>query len=164
MRLLRDAAPPCLLHAPTVPARPFIISRVLEAVSVARPTLWLWFVPFVNLVQQTEDALAANCAGLVPVMLCAWPQSRKRAPAWCCFPPRKGVARAIDRKTGYNSNADDDTRTLAEFVARASVQGLSIGLVVDEAHIGLDKTTEFGKFAHWLNADFLIMATATPKG
>jgi hypothetical protein len=34
---------------------------------------------------------------------------------------------------------------------------------VDEAHIGLDKTTEFGKFAHWLNADFLIMATATPK-
>jgi hypothetical protein len=75
----------------------------------------------------------------------------------------QGVARARDRNAGYNADGDDDTRTLAEFVTRARAQGLSIGLVVDEAHIGLDKTTEFGKFAHWLEADFFIMATATPK-
>jgi type III restriction enzyme len=160
--LLRDAAPPCLLRAPTGSGKTFIISRVLEAVSAARPTLWLWFVPFVNLVQQTEDALAANCAGLIPVML-ARGRNQDARPGMVLLSTAQGVARAIDRKTGYNSNADDDTRTLAEFVARARVQGLSIGLVVDEAHIGLDKTTEFGKFANWLNADFLIMATATPK-
>src|SRR3989338_5907129 len=64
--LLRDAAPPCLLRAPTGSGKTFIISRVLESVSVARPTLWLWFVPFVNLVQQTDDAPAAHCAGLNP--------------------------------------------------------------------------------------------------
>jgi len=160
--LLRDAAPPCLLRAPTGSGKTFIISRVLEAVSAARPTLWLWFVPFVNLVQQTEDALAANCAGLIPVMLSRG-RNQDARPCMVLLSTAQGVARAIDRKTGYNSNADDDTRTLAEFVARAKAQGLSIGLVVDEAHIGLDKTTEFGKFAHWLNADFLIMATATPK-
>lgn len=160
--LLRDAAPPCLLHAPTGSGKTFIISRVLESVSAARPTLWLWFVPFVNLVQQTEDALAANCAGLIPVML-ARGRNQDARPGMVLLSTAQGVARAIDRKSGYNSNADDDTRTLAEFVARARVQGLSIGLVVDEAHIGLDKTTEFGKFANWLNADFLIMATATPK-
>jgi superfamily II DNA or RNA helicase len=160
--LLRDAAPPCLLRAPTGSGKTFIISRVLEAVSASRPTLWLWFVPFVNLVQQTEDALAANCAGLIPVML-ARGRNQDARPGMVLLSTAQGVARAIDRKTGYNSNADDDTRTLAEFVARAKVQGLSIGLVVDEAHIGLDKTTEFGKFANWLNADFLIMATATPK-
>lgn len=67
--LLRDAAPPCLLRAPTGSGKTFIISHVLEEVSAQRPTLWLWFVPFVNLVQQTEDALAANCAGLVPVLM-----------------------------------------------------------------------------------------------
>jgi len=61
--LLRESAPPCLLRAPTGSGKTFVISRVLENVSAARPTLWLWFVPFVNLVQQTEDALAANCAG-----------------------------------------------------------------------------------------------------
>ena len=160
--LLRDAAPPCLLRAPTGSGKTFIISRVLETVNAARPTLWLWFVPFVNLVQQTEDALAANCAGLIPVMLSRGRNQDARA-GMVLLSTAQGVARAIDRKTGYNSNADDDTRTLAEFVARARVQGLSIGLVVDEAHIGLDKTTEFGKFANWLNADFLIMATATPK-
>ncbi len=160
--LLRETAPPCLLRAPTGSGKTFIISRVLESVSAARPTLWLWFVPFVNLVQQTEDALAANCAGLIPVMLSRGRNQDARA-GMVLLSTAQGVARAIDRKTGYNSNADDDTRTLAEFVARARVQGLAIGLVVDEAHIGLDKTTEFGKFAHWLNADFLIMATATPK-
>lgn len=160
--LLRDAAPPCLLRAPTGSGKTFMISRVLEAVSAARPTLWLWFVPFVNLVQQTEDALAANCAGLVPVMLSRGRNQDARA-GMVLLSTAQGVARARDRTTGYNADGDDDTRTLAAFVARAKVQGLSIGLVVDEAHIGLDKTTEFGKFAHWLNADFLIMATATPK-
>jgi superfamily II DNA or RNA helicase len=160
--LLRDAAPPCLLRAPTGSGKTFMISRVLEAVSAARPTVWLWFVPFVNLVQQTEDALAANCAGVVPVMLSRGRNQDARA-GMVLLSTAQGVARARDRNTGYNADGDDDTRTLAAFVARARVQGLSIGLVVDEAHIGLDKTTEFGKFAHWLNADFLIMATATPK-
>ncbi|MEO7623810.1 MAG: DEAD/DEAH box helicase family protein [Gallionella sp.] len=160
--LLRESVPPCLLRAPTGSGKTFIISRVLEVVSAERPTLWLWFVPFVNLVQQTEDALAANCAGLVPVMLSRGRNQDARA-GMVLLSTAQGVARAVDRKMGYDSNADDDMRTLAAFVARARVQGLSIGLVVDEAHIGLDKTTEFGKFAHWLNADFLIMATATPK-
>lgn len=160
--LLRESAPPCLLRAPTGSGKTFIISRVLESVSAERPTLWLWFVPFVNLVQQTEDALAANCAGLIPVMLSRGRNQDARA-GMVLLSTAQGVAKATDRKTGYNSNADDDTRTMAEFVARAKAQGLSVGLVVDEAHIGLDKTTEFGKFANWLNADFLIMATATPK-
>ena len=160
--LLRESAPPCLLRAPTGSGKTFIISRVLEAVSAERPTLWLWFVPFVNLVQQTEDALAANCAGLIPVMLARGRNQDARA-GMVLLSTAQGVAKARDRNTGYNADSDDDTRTMAEFVARARVQGLSIGLVVDEAHIGLDKTTEFGKFANWLNADFLIMATATPK-
>jgi type III restriction enzyme len=160
--LLRESAPPCLLRAPTGSGKTFVISRVLEAVSAVRPTLWLWFVPFVNLVQQTEGALAANCAGLIPVMLSRGRNQEARA-GMVLLSTAQGVARARDRNTGYNADGDDDTRTLAEFVARARAQKLNIGLVVDEAHIGLDKTTEFGKFAHWLGADFFIMATATPK-
>lgn len=160
--LLRTPAPPCLLRAPTGSGKTFVISRVLENVSAAQPTLWLWFVPFVNLVQQTEDALAANCANLTPVML-ARGRNQEAQAGMVLLSTAQGVARATDRKAGYNADGDDDTRTLAEFVARARSQGLRIGLVVDEAHIGLDKTTEFGKFAHWLEADFLIMATATPK-
>lgn len=160
--LLRQPSPPCLLRAPTGSGKTFVISRVLEAVSAKKPTVWLWFVPFVNLVQQTEDALAANCAGLTPVMLVRGRNQDARA-GMVLLSTAQGVAKARDRNAGYNADGDDDTRTMAEFVARAKVQDLCIGLVVDEAHIGLDKTTEFGKFAHWLDADFLIMATATPK-
>ena len=160
--LLRQAAPPCLLRAPTGSGKTFVISRVLENISLERPTLWLWFVPFVNLVQQTEDALAANCSGLTPVML---NRGRNQAPqaGMVLLSTAQGVARAVDRRANYNADGDDDKRTLAEFVSRARADGLNIGLVVDEAHIGLDKTTEFGQFAHWLTPDFLIMATATPK-
>ena len=75
----------------------------------------------------------------------------------------QGVARAQWRTKGYDADGDDETRTLAAFVARARARGLQVGLVVDEAHIALDKGTEFGKFAHWLAADYLVMATATPK-
>jgi type III restriction enzyme len=164
--LLRQSAPPCLLRAPTGSGKTFVMSRVLENISLERPTLWLWFVPFVNLVQQTEDALAANCSaslgGLTPVMLS---RGRNQAPqaGMVLLSTAQGVARAVDRRANYNADVDDDKRTLAAFVARARASGLNLGLVVDEAHIGLDKTTEFGQFAHWLSPDFLIMATATPK-
>lgn len=160
--LLRQPAPPCLLRAPTGSGKTLVLSRVLENVSAQVPTLWLWFVPFVTLVAQTEDALAANAPDLTPVLL-----SRGRnldaQPGMVLLSTAQAVARAVDRKQGYDASEDDEERTIAAFVARARVQGLRIGLVVDEAHIGLDKTTEFGQFAHWLKADCLLMATATPK-
>lgn len=52
---------------------------------------------------------------------------------------------------------------MARVQARARARSLQIGLVVDEAHIGPDKATEFGKFSKWLSPDYLVMATATPK-
>lgn len=160
--LLREPSPPCLLRAPTGSGKTFMISRVLEEVSAARPTLWLWFVPFVNLVQQTESELAANCSGLTPALL-AQGRNQEAKEGMVLLSTAAGVARAKDRKAGYDADGDDEVRTLAAFVARARAQGLALGVVVDEAHIGLDRTTEFGQFVHWLKADFLIMATATPK-
>lgn len=160
--LLRQPSPPCLLRAPTGSGKTYMISRVLAEVTAERPTLWLWFVPFVNLVQQTEDQLAANSPGLTPAML-AQGRNQEAKSGLVLLSTAAGVARAKDRKAGYDSDGDDAERTLAALVARARAQGLAIGVVVDEAHIGLDKTTEFGQFVHWLAADFLIMATATPK-
>lgn len=160
--LLRRPAPPCLLRAPTGSGKTYMIARVLEEVSAARPTLWLWFVPFVNLLQQTEDALAANCQSLSPALLVQGRNQEAKA-GMVLLSTAAGVGRAKDRKAGYDADGDDAVRTLAAFIARARVQGLALGVVVDEAHIGLDRTTEFGQFVHWLEADFLIMATATPK-
>lgn len=160
--LLREPSPPCLLRAPTGSGKTFVISQVLERVSAQRPVLWFWFVPFVTLVQQTEDALAANAPSLSPRSLTDGRNQEAHA-GMVLLSTAQGVARAQWRTKGYDADGDDDTRTVAAFVARARAQGLQVGLVVDEAHIGVDKNTEFGKFAHWLNADYLVMATATPK-
>ncbi len=160
--LLRRPSPPCLLRAPTGSGKTFMISRVLEQVCAERPTLWFWFVPFVNLVQQTEDALAANCPSLMPVMLSRG-RNQDAAAGQVLLSTAQGVARAQWRKQGYSADADDDVRSLADTVARARAAGLGVGMVVDEAHIALDKQTEFGKFCQWLAPDYLVMATATPK-
>ncbi|MGX7005664.1 DEAD/DEAH box helicase [Caballeronia sp. KNU42] len=160
--LLRESRPPCLLRAPTGSGKTYMLAQVLSNVSAERSVLWFWFVPFVNLVAQTLDAVASHAADLTPLLL---PHGRNQdaAPGQVLISTAQAVSRAQWRTQGYNADGNDETRTLAELRARAIAKNLAIGLVVDEAHIALDKTTEFGKFAQWLNPDFLVMATATPK-
>ena len=160
--MLREVAPPCLLRAPTGSGKTFVISRVLEKVSSKSPTLWFWFVPFINLVQQTEDSIAGNTNGLTPVSLL---RGRNQTPknGLVVISTAQSVAKARSRTQGYTDGVDDTTRSLDGQVALARSTGLKIGLIVDEAHIGLDDETEFGKFASWLKPDRLLMATATPK-
>jgi hypothetical protein len=161
--LLSQPSPPCLLRSPTGSGKTFMLVRALAKVSAEQDTVWLWFVPFVNLVQQTEDSILANAAGqLFPVML-ARGRNQEPSTGMVLLSTAQGVARAVDRKSGYSNDMDDDERALNEFVELARARKLRIGLVVDEAHIGLNSGTEFGKFAHWLNPDYLVMASATPK-
>ncbi|MBI4741531.1 MAG: DEAD/DEAH box helicase family protein, partial [Betaproteobacteria bacterium] len=160
--LLREPPPPCLLRAPTGSGKTFMLARVLADVSAERGAIWFWFVPFVNLVAQTLDALVSNANDLSPQLL-SHGRNQEAAAGQVLISTVQAVAKAQWRTKSYNADGDDDTRTLAELVARARAQNLRIGMVVDEAHIALDKTTEFGKFAQWLQPDYLIMATATPK-
>ncbi len=160
--LLRENKPPCLLGAPTGSGKTFILTRVMANVSAERNVLWFWFVPFATLVAQTLDAIISNSADLSPQLL-ERGRNQEAAPGQVLISTAQAVARAAARKKGYNHDSDDDKRTLAEFVARARVQGLQIGMVVDEAHIGLAEGTEFGNFANWLSPEILLMATATPK-
>lgn len=160
--LLRTPSPPCVLRAPTGSGKTFVIGQVLERISAERDVVWFWFVPFTTLVQQTEDSLCANASSLAPTSLNAG-RNQEAHGGMVLVSTAQAVARAQSRTKGYDADSDDTTRTLAAFVALARAQGLQVGLVVDEAHIGLDKGTEFGKFAHWLKADYLILATATPK-
>lgn len=160
--LLRPNQPPCLLRAPTGSGKTFMLARVLANVSAETGVVWFWFVPFVNLVAQTLDALASNAADLSPILL-THGRNQEVAAGQVLLSTVQAVARAQSRTQGYNADGDDDTRTIAEFVERARANNLRIGLVVDEAHIALDKATEFGKFAQWLRPDFMLMATATPK-
>lgn len=160
--LLRESPAPCLLRAPTGSGKTFVMARLIEQVCAASPTLWLWFVPFANLVQQTEDTIAGNASTLAPVSL---DKGRNQDPAsgMVILSTAQAVARAKSRAAGYDDGADDQARSLATQITLARARGLKIGIVVDEAHIGLDTQTEFGKFVHAMRPERLLMASATPK-
>jgi len=98
--LLRTPSPPCLLRAPTGSGKTFVISQALAQVSTGSDVLWFWFVPFVTLVQQTEDALRANADGLVPYGLNAG-RNQDAHPGMVLLSTAQGVARAQWRTKGY---------------------------------------------------------------
>ena len=160
--LLQEAPPPCLLRAPTGSGKTFVMAKLIERVCASSPTFWLWFVPFSNLVQQTEDTIAANATALIPISL---DRGRNQDPAsgMVVLSTAQAVARAKSRVSGYKDGVDDLQRSLSSLIALARARGLQIGMVVDEAHIGLDSQTEFGQFARWVHPDRLLMASATPK-
>lgn len=155
---------PCLLRSPTGSGKTYMLTQILQRVSQNSPVLWLWFVPYVNLVAQTVDTLDSQAfdTGLVAKHL-SLAQNEAPDAGLVLVSTVQGVASAKARKTGFSDKADDDRRSLASYFELARARGLEIGLVVDEAHIALDSATEFGQFVKWLKADYLLMASATPK-
>lgn len=160
--LLKESPAPILVRAPTGSGKTFMITKILDGVSNESATLWFWFVPFVNLIQQTEDSIAANALVLTPVPL-ARGRNQEPKSGLVVISTAAAVAKAKSRREGYTDGVDDDSRSIDSQIALARARGLKIGLVVDEAHIGLDTQTEFGQFAAWLKPDRMLMATATPK-
>ncbi|KPB78950.1 Type III restriction enzyme [Pseudomonas syringae pv. maculicola] len=161
-KLLQASPPPCLLRAPTGSGKTYVICRVLANVSAERPVVWFWFVPFVNLVNQTLDALITNAGDLSPVLFSDGINQEPRA-GLVLISTTQGVSRSTWRKANYDAGGGEMARTPAEFVALAKATGFDIGVIVDEAHIALDQATEFGYFVKWLQPTYLAMATATPK-
>lgn len=162
--LAEQPRPPCLLRSPTGSGKTFMLTRILQQVSERADVLWLWFVPYVNLVAQTVDTLDSHASdtGLVAKQL-ALAQNEAPEASLVLVSTVQGVASAKSRKAGYTDKADDDRRSIAAYLELARARGLEIGLVVDEAHIALDNGTEFGQFVKWIAADYLLMASATPK-
>jgi len=161
-KLLAHEPPPCLLRAPTGSGKTFVLTKVLGNVSDKQGVVWFWFVPFINLVNQTLDALISNAGDLTPVLFADGLNQEPR-PGLVLISTTQGVSRAAWRKQSYNTGGGELARTAAEFVALARSSGLQLGVVVDEAHIALDHATEFGQFVAWINPNYLALATATPR-
>ncbi len=114
-------------------------------------------------VAQTLDALLQQAADVRPVPL-AQGRNQEVAAGTRFISTAQGVARAQWRTQGYDADGDDDVRDPGRPAGPRPCQGLAdSGWWWSEAHISLDKGTEFGKFAHWLRADYLLLATATAR-
>lgn len=152
---------PALLRAPTGSGKTLMIGRVLEKLCQQDKILWLWFVPFVNLVQQTEDAISANCQSLKPYMMATERQYDHKNGDVLIANAQQVASKSQQRKI-FNP-PDEWTPAIHALIKRARANGLKIGVVIDEAHIGVSSETEFGKFCKQIAPDKLILATATPK-
>ena len=152
---------PTLLRAPTGSGKTLMIGRILEKLCQQDKILWLWFVPFVNLVQQTEEAITANCHSLKPYMMATERQYDHKNGDVLIANAGQVASKTQQRKI-FNPS-DEFTIAIHDLIKRARVNGLKIGVVIDEAHIGVSSETEFGKFCKQIAPDKLILATATPK-
>lgn len=158
---LLNSSSPALLRAPTGSGKTLMISRVLEKLCQQDQFLWLWFVPFVNLVRQTEEAITANCQTLKPYLMATERQYDHKNGDVLIANAQQVASKSQQRKI-FNPS-DEYTIAIFDLIARARANGLKIGVVIDEAHIGVSSETEFGKFCKQLAHDKLILATATPK-
>ncbi|MGZ8152423.1 MAG: DEAD/DEAH box helicase [Methylovulum sp.] len=158
---LLNSSLPALLRAPTGSGKTLMMGRVLEKLCQQENILWLWFVPFVNLVQQTEDAISANCQNLKPYMMATERQFDHKNGDVLIANAQQVASKSQQRKI-FNP-PDEWTIAIHDLIKRARSNGLKIGVVIDEAHIGVSSETEFGKFCKQIAPDKLILATATPK-
>lgn len=151
---------PALLVAPTGSGKTFMLGQVLAKVSAAQPTVWFWFTPYGNLVGQT--ILALDWIDELNLYAMATERQRDHGNGDVLVANVQQVAsKTADRQV--LKQIDDFSISVQGIVARARGKKLRIGVVVDEAHIGLSSETEFGKFVKRLKPDSLIMATATPN-
>lgn len=158
---LLSSSLPALLRAPTGSGKTLMMSRVLENLCQQDNFLWLWFVPFVNLVGQTREAIETNTHHLKPYLMATERQYDHKNGDVLIANAQQVASKSQQRKI-YQPN-DEYTIAIFDLIDRARANNLKIGVVIDEAHIGVSSETEFGRFCKTINPDKLILATATPK-
>lgn len=157
---LKNRRSPALLRAPTGSGKTFMIGQLLERMTNEHPTVWFWFVPYTNLVGQTINALAGSHT--LKLLQLSKEIQRDHGSGDVLIANVQQVSSKTQQRQVFNP-ISEITPTILEVRARARSAKMRIGVVIDEAHIGVSAETEFGKFVKTLKPDTLIMATATPK-
>tara|TARA_R110002049_G_scaffold309223_1_gene518883 strand:+ start:2159 stop:4750 length:2592 start_codon:yes stop_codon:yes gene_type:complete len=155
-----------LLQSPTASGKTLMLGRTLEGLvgKLERKTVWFWFAPFSGLVDQTVEALSEQCPGLR-----LRDATRDREPGlardgdvfintWSAVAANNKDARKVRRVT-------EDTYSLDQMLELLRLDGFSIGVVIDEAHLnfGTAAAAAADFYLNHLRPDVTILATATPR-
>ena len=159
--ILADGAlQPILLRSPTASGKTLMIVKALEAVCRKRKIVWFWFAPFATLVDQTARTINDYGKGLTAALLASQRASSGYASGLIYI----STAQAVASGEANIHEGSDDLPSLQALITNIRAEGLQIGIVVDEAHIGLDGTTRFGQVCHnMINPDFLTCLSRSLK-
>lgn len=154
-----------LIEAPTGAGKTLVAGHAVEKFSEIERVVWFWFAPFKGVVGQTAAALRAELPGL---RLRELTEDRNAADS------RQGdvwvttwqtvATRVKDRRNVHKPG--EQNLTVEELIGGLRVQGLRVGVVIDEAHHGF-----FGKgtgtqamefFRRVLQPEYTLLVTATP--
>jgi hypothetical protein len=160
-RRLRHSDTPILLRAPTGAGKTLMLARALEQTAAETRTLWFWFTPYTHLVSQTLYAIEGTCPRLRPYSLVD-ERHADHHPGDVLIANVQLVASSNTALRRINVGGDE-TVSLKDITERATSRGYRIGVVVDEAHLGLSKETVFGGLVREMQPYRLVMATATPR-
>jgi superfamily II DNA or RNA helicase len=151
-----------LIEAPTGSGKTLMAGHIVERFSQIEAVVWLWFAPFKGVVGQTDAFLRDQYKGLRLRELSADRDAGKcRAgdvfvTTWQTVATRVKDRRNVRRDSELNPSVDNLVRALR-------LQGLRLGVVVDEAHHGFGRDTQAAIFFRdVLKPDYTILVTATP--
>lgn len=155
-----------LLQSPTGSGKTLMLGRTLEDLvgHLERKTVWFWFAPFAGLVNQTIDALAEQCPGLR-----LRDATRDREPGLTrdgdVFVHTWGAVAANNQDARKVRRVTEDSYSLDQMLEMLRLDGFSIGVVIDEAHLnfGMGAQAAASFYLEHLKPDVTILATATPR-
>lgn len=158
---VRKTDRPLLLRSPTGSGKTLMLGRILNDTVGDPPIVWFWFAPYSHLVGQTYNSLSDHCPRLHPYLLASNRQYDHR-PGDVLISSAQLVATTSQNRDVYQPK-DETVPSITDIVARARSAGFKIGIVIDEAHIGVSSETKFGDFCRRLIPDRMVLATATPR-
>lgn len=154
-----------LIEAPTGAGKTLIAGHLAEKFSEGERVVWFWFAPFKGVTGQTASSLRAELPGL---RLRELSEDRNAADSragdvWVTT-WQTVATRVKDRRNVHKPG--EANLTVEELLDGVRVQGLRVGVVIDEAHHGF-----FGKgtatqamefYRHTLRPEYTVLVTATP--
>ena len=148
------------LVSPTGSGKTLMLARALDEASSAGgvPSVWIWLAPFEAIVTQTAATITKETKNLIPRAL----DVERRFTGFVSGEVFLATAQLVSNSAASIHKREDKIPTL-EQMAAAIRQNFKLGIVLDEAHIGVDADTALGRRIAALRPDFILAASATPK-
>lgn len=149
------------LISPTGSGKTLMLTRAIDqATGDGKPnTIWLWLAPYEVIVAQTAVTIVREARNLVIRSL----NRERRNAGFRAGEVFLATSQLIANSSSLVHQRSDHAPTVAEMVMAARRAGFRIGVVLDEAHIGVDAETAFGRRVAGWAPDIILAATATPK-